>query len=220
MKEKNTNYQRTEGNDLPESLRVSPFRTPEDYFTKLNQQISSQLNVEKELTDIGSPFSVPTDYFENLTGQIQQKIFLEELKKEVPAAGFTVPDGYFSSLPLKIQEKVKSVAEDDNGQQPKVIRLKKRRTWVKYVAAASILVAGVSGFFSLQNKSGFSETDGYSLSNISEDEIINYLVLSAEADDIIYLSHYFDEHDESTLGTGIGRQSTDEDIEDYINYML
>lgn len=54
-----------------------------------------------------NPFAVPDGYFEGLDERIMAAIKMDELKSNIPDAGFTVPEGYFETLAGDIQAGIK-----------------------------------------------------------------------------------------------------------------
>ncbi|HMP85973.1 MAG TPA: hypothetical protein PKE63_01780, partial [Lacibacter sp.] len=101
------------------------------------------------------PLAVPDGYFENLDSQVlaairKQKVaaeisslspLLAEAGKRLP---YSVPDGYFNQLPERWMDELRSPR-----QEARVVNLFSRRTWVRFAAAASVLLLLATAAFYL-----------------------------------------------------------------------
>jgi|SRR5215217_6130353 len=158
------------------------FAVPAGYFDELSNQIQSRIVVEEAL-ETGEAFEIPAGYFENLSSQIQSRVFVEEALSTDEA--FTIPNGYFEQLNAKILNQ--TVTQETVQRKGGIIRLM-RTTAFKYATAACfILVAGAS--FLLMPST--NKTEEYSssylqkeLSNLSDDELQNYVQMNMEGADI------------------------------------
>lgn len=220
MKEYNTDNHNFESNNLPESLRVNPFSVPDGYFSELSKQIINRRSLEDKIDKNRNPFITPEGYFTNLKERIHIHITAEKLRKGINEGGFHTPEGYFDTLSHKILEKVKKpedITPSLKKEQNNVWSIKK---WNRYLTAACLIIAlGIGTYLMIPQQ---RQSNSVSFADITDDEIINYLVQSAEDDDILYLTHYFNSEDSENgdSPSGIGCLSKDEDIEDYINYTL
>ena len=97
MKEDNTYYDEMDGLNLPGSLRVNPFVTPENYFENLSSSILSQVRLHQVSDPEKTDFSVPKAYFSQLTDHIQLHLRLAPYKGSVGTT-WDVPKGYFDDM--------------------------------------------------------------------------------------------------------------------------
>ncbi len=185
----------------------SSFEVPEGYFDALEDSIRSQVKLDtlRETTT----FSIPEGYFENLHERIRTKIVESEWKEKVTDSGFAVPDGYFAQLTQEISAKTIK-------QEATPIRQLNLQKWIQYAAAACVAtVLGIGSYNAVVNQT--EPTAETQLASIPEEEIIHYLASSTDSDDILYIMEYLYQPQDSE---GVGSQIDDEDIEDYLNYML
>ena len=82
---------------------------------------------------------------------------------------FKVPDNYFEEFPDRLQKRIK---ETEKNKRTPVIRI---RMLIKMAAAAAILIFAIYGINQLKNKPA---SINQLLSDISTEELINYLVES------------------------------------------
>jgi hypothetical protein len=162
-------------------------------------------------------FQVPDNYFETLAGSILNKIrntseeetlpgVLHNLKTVQP---FIVPTNYFSELPGNILNRIKQ------GQGAKVIAMPRRFSILKYAAAAVITGAVALGVYRYSNQTPINNIDpvasvkldpsiekgktmddkkfNETLSNLSADDILNYLQRNGNETDIAVLSSNMEE---------------------------
>jgi hypothetical protein len=154
-----------------------------------------------------NPFVVPSGYFESLTDQlnskarIEEKIAIEAIQSLVPSTGFTVPEAYFSDLGERIQTKL---AEQKPERKKNVFK-----SWISYSAAACItLVLGTAVYF---NSSGY--TINRDLSEVPDQEIINYLQIHSTVNDNQFIIENLSEDGLQQITSDVSSQ----DIEQYIN---
>lgn len=105
MKENNTYHEGMDAPNLPNSLRVNPFDTPENYFKDLNTSLMSQVKLELPCKE-KEAFDIPAGYFDKLQENITSKISSEKLKEKVQSDGFSQPHNYFSHLQNDISSKI------------------------------------------------------------------------------------------------------------------
>ncbi|MBP3942589.1 hypothetical protein J5U18_03250 [Sphingobacteriaceae bacterium WQ 2009] len=209
MKENNTFNEQMNPNGLPESLRVNPFDVPEGYFNTAERQIRAQVALPKPLK-ASEESALPADYFAKLEESIFTKIAEQDLRNQVASTGHTVPDTYFESLSERIMDAVKP--------QETPVRSIKRPQWTRYAVAATITaILGVGAYIGLHTTTN-ATANNMDLAAVSDQEIINYLAQSPVSEDIIYMAKYTDEL--TTSETGLGTQVQNEEIEEYLNYML
>ncbi|MXV50841.1 hypothetical protein GS399_07630 [Pedobacter sp. HMF7647] len=156
-------------NDAPRLIAIgnkNPFNVPDKYFKESFAQIQRHKKI-LELSQAGEAFEIPADYFEGLTENINSRILLEQ---NLAQPGLAVPENYFEDLSSRIIAKTKPA---------KIRRINPLRSWISYAAAAAVLVAVTTGI--LINKE--HNTLHYKLSDVPDQEIINYLELHADAGD-------------------------------------
>lgn len=198
------------------------FAVPEDYFNNANKQI---LNIVKEeklketVTDAG--FGVPDGYFTSLTDSIALKISEQKIKNLVEKDGFMVPKSYFEDLEDNIVNKTNE--ESTNNDTPIIPLSKKRNIWTRYSAAAAVLLIGVGTYFTLTDNNTSDSNEIVSttveLQKISDAELVNYLAQVSNTDELMQLSTII--HETSDMSTKqIETDIKNEDIEEYLNYML
>lgn len=131
------------------------YSVPEGYFDELPSKILARINQEQEQ-------SVPAGYFESFPEVVMSKIKEQEVQNELEGIApilntiskkplHFVPEGYFENLsaePSK-QEEV----------QTKVLSIKKKSTWLTYVAAACILAVIAFTALKLNNQSNSHTPD-------------------------------------------------------------
>lgn len=189
MKKLSTSGTNSKGllNDL--KLKESPFSVPKDYFHNLTKDITQKKNI---LESTQNALLVPPDYQAELTQDILLKIEEEKLRATVSHDGFTVPDQYFEELQAAILNKTSQKEKDAT-----VIPFQKpRRTWLRYVSAASIVLAlSIVAFFQLGEREATSEVvEAENIINeVPVDEIISYLAFYSETGDYIILSEELSE---------------------------
>lgn len=195
-----------------------PYQVPEVYFDTLSSVIMARIAAgghEENSLLLGAgrqmPQEVPDGYFENLAGTIlgrinaaQEQSVEDELKELSPlVAGisktnvYEVPAGYFQELGTSFTAPK---------QETKVIALFSKKVWMQLAAAAVVftMIAFGSNFFS--KESGTSEPVASidvppatsekqfnnELATLSDDAIISYLKLTADAKDIEKISESID----------------------------
>src|SRR5690606_13579337 len=197
--------------------KAEPWEVPAGYFAALTSNIQQQTRLERILPSGQELPSPPVDYFDHLPDRIQARIFEEKLKSNIPAAGFAVPDQYFDGLTSSIISKTSP--EHEKPKEPVVIRSLRIDQWIRYAAAACVAtVLGTASYNAVLNQEEQNEDNIEAhLASIPEQEIINYLASSNDSDDILYITEYVYQPEESE---GVGSHIKEDDIEDYLNYML
>lgn len=181
--------------------RVNPFIVPSGYFESLTDVINSRILIELARFESAEKFNIPSDYFQKLPTQIEERIVLETIQSLVPSTGFTVPEAYFTDLSDRIQTKLTQ-------QRPE---RKKNifKSWFSYSAAACItLVVGTAVYF---NSTGY--TISKDLSEIPDQEIINYLQIHSTLTDNQFIIENLSEDGLQQVSSDVSSQ----EIEQYIN---
>lgn len=216
-----------EGQIAEENLKsFSPtleYQVPEDYFAKAEESIFAKIMKGDFLDKVGkdSGFTVPAKYLAQATAEIEDRILVEKWSTKFGKDHFNVPVGYFDQLSDRILANTIGSKDQEKGQ---VINLPKRTIWKKYAAAASAVIVGSVAYFGLQNTNSNTQvqqqlaSSDVNLENISDDEILSYLAQVSEGEDLIQLAKFAsDDNDENTA---LDSDIEDDEIEDYLNYML
>ena len=181
--------------------RVNPFVVPSEYFESLTDAINSRTLIESVRFESAEKFNIPSDYFQKLPTRIEERIALETIQSLVPSTGFTVPEAYFSSLSEHIKTKL---AEQKPERKKNIFK-----SWISYSAAACItLVVGTAVYF---NSTGY--TIGRDLSEIPDQEIINYLQIHSNVNDNQFIIENLSEDGLQQVSSDVSSQ----EIEQYIN---
>ena len=182
--------------------RNTPFSVPSGYFEALSEGLKAQALLESVRFENEEEFKLPENYFEQLPGRIEDRISVEQIQHLVPSEGYTVPDTYFSQLSVRIQSRIK---EESSAAKRKTVF----STWASYSAAAAItMLVGTVIYF---NTTGY--TLGKQLSDVPEQEIINYLQIHSTVNDIPYIMENINPEGLKQITNDV---SSDE-LEQYIN---
>ena len=182
--------------------KVNPFTVPSKYFDSLSETLHSISLIESIRFENEEEFSTPKGYFKELEKHIKTKAALENSQELLKTSGFNTPEDYFSDLSQKIEAKIKL---QDISRKKNIFK-----SWISYSAAACItMVIGSVVYFNLK-----SDSINRDLSNIPDQEIINYLQIhSTVSDNLVIIENLSDD--------GLQQVSNDvsaEEIEQYINY--
>lgn len=204
---------------VAEINRETPYTLPEGYFDTLHTVIMARIaaggNEENSLLQVAGkkmPQDVPQGYFDTLPESILSKIkeqsglsVAEELKELSPLlAGisksnvFEVPDGYFETL---------SVYRTDQSTTTSVVTMYSRKVWLRYAAAAvvfALIAFGISLFIKQPATENSPVTTAVyapkteqqintELAQITDEEIISYLKLTADSKDAETMAALVDE---------------------------
>jgi hypothetical protein len=155
--------------------RINPFSVPSDYFESLSNNLTSRALIESARFENEQEFSIPKGYFEQLEKQINEKIIIDNINEIAPYSGFSIPNDYFVNLGQSIERKI---------EQQRVV--KKRnifKSWISYSAAACIsMIIGSVVYLNIKSDNITSD-----LSNIPDQEIINYLQIHSTVNDNQYI---------------------------------
>lgn len=214
--------------NVPKSI-LKGFIVPDSYFENLERSIKSEIAICQAEENLKSSFqsqgfSTPDDYFNEFENQLFTRIKEHSLKATVNKDGFTVPEGYFDRL----SEKIKDQVEKSTIKQPVIVSLKKKRLyWTKFSAAAIIILIGVGtvlSYFQLENsfmilpKTTVHST--INLNKISDDELLNYLTQVADnVDELMTLTKIIENKTGQLLHLE-SEMNRDEEIQEYLKYML
>jgi hypothetical protein len=141
---------------LTDMEKVNVFTIPEGYFNNISAAVLIAVKEEKNLPVFSgqSTFNVPAGYFESLAVNI-----IARVKEDITHADelralstmlysiqnenvYKVPNGYFDGLAESILKKVQP-------HQAKVISIRKRDGFFKYVVAASVIVMMAFGIYKI-----------------------------------------------------------------------
>jgi len=181
--------------------KVNPFVVPSGYFDSLTDVVNTRILIETARFESAEAFEIPDNYFEKLSLRIEEKIAIENIQSLVPSQGFSIPEAYFTDLSERIQTKI--------AEQRPVIKKNIFKSWISYSAAACItLVLGTAVYF---NSTGY--TIGRDLSEVPDQEIINYLQIHSNVNDNQYIIENLSEDGLQQVSSDVSLQ----DIEHYIN---
>lgn len=184
----------------------NPYAVPADYFNEMQQQLLSGIKLERLYgTNSAEIFEVPDQYFEELEDHIINSIKTDQSVKQ---DGFTVPEGYFNTLQSSIKLKI---ANPTDTKEVKVRRL--IPSWLSYAAAACLLISVTTGIYLYQKPTSTLETK---LAYISDDEIIDYLLINSDSGDLPAIIDNLNSTTEVNSELGI----PDADIKEYLETTL
>lgn len=213
---------------LKDQVAMIDYQVPEGYFETLEHSIQSRI-IEDKLKDSVSEtgFNTPTDYFSDQKDNLQLKIAEHTLKSKVAEEGFAIPQDYFASLTDTIKKAARHV-DKDKPQEATIIPFSERKNWLNYVSAAAVVfIIGIGSYFAVQKESTSPTATESSLQamntpvnlrDVSNEEILDYLAQVSEGEDLIQLTKFIDE--ETSSQNKIDKRIDDEDIKEYLNYML
>jgi len=142
--------------------RRNVFTVPDGYFNQFSDNVLTLIQPDQNLSiPLQEPakWSVPEGYFDGLADSIMSRIkgeenesAMDEIRKLSPAISaignsnvFQVPEAYFESLGFLVSQRIP--------QPAKVIELPKRKSIVRYMAAAVITgLIGISVFSIFNNR--------------------------------------------------------------------
>lgn len=210
--------------ELKEQVAQLMYEVPQDYFTTLQDSIQAKISeIKLKESVMQSGFTVPTDFFVDQEDMLYARKSEDFLKAAIAEDGYSVPEHYFDVLTSKITQTASALAPDNEGA--KVITITRKRRWINYVAAAAgIFLIGFGSYFALK-QSPLSDTTSdlhvvnkVNLNDVSNEEILEYLAQVSEGEELIHLTKFVDQ--ETITQNHIDKTIDDEDIEEYLNYML
>lgn len=181
--------------------RVNAFSVPQGYFESLSQNIQTNIILESHRFENEEEFTIPQGYFENLEQEIETKIILEGIKETNPTLKHSLPNNYFSNLSSKIESKIQ---EHGKSKKKNVIL-----SWVRYSAVACLAMAIGSIIYINTQKEAIIEE----LSQVSDQEIINYLHIHSTVSDQQIIIENLSEDGLQQVSNDVSAQ----EIEQYIN---
>jgi hypothetical protein len=159
------------------------FTAPAGYFDELASNIQSRIAIGEAGSADSLGFSVPAGYFEELDSQIKSRIFVQETLND-QEEHFAVPVGYFDQLSKNILDK--TVNADQVNRQGIIRKLYATRAFKYATAACFALVIGAGVLLVQLNNPQYVHTHSFlhkQLSNVTADEIKNYLQLNVDPGD-------------------------------------
>lgn len=200
------------------------FTKPEaGFFEQQKSQILNQIALEEncEQSDLSGLTKEPEGYFTEASERLNDWIALQGQEEAAEKSPWAMPEGYFSAAQKDITRKIANSGKEQPAvKKTKVLGLSPR--FKQYMAAACLLFALSIGALYWNSTSEYNYNDEYSLSDIPEDELINYLIQSSGNDDIYYMSQFIestDDHSDHDHAPGVGCLIDDEILEDYINFV-
>ncbi|WP_140936561.1 hypothetical protein [Sphingobacterium lumbrici] len=216
---------------LRKQVTTAGFTTPVDYIEAAKESILNRIAEEQLKTIVNHDgYEVPAAYFETLEQDILSTVAVEKLKAEVTETGYDVPAGYFDLLSEKTfmipgntnsNERTMKVLDGHLEQLPPakqdetITRLPSWKRWTSYAAAVAAII-GIASYLSFNQQNNAIYSDNISLSEIPGEEIISYLAQVSDGNDLIIFSEYLEIPEKMEIGS----QIEDNDIEEYLNYML
>lgn len=186
----------------------NPFNVPDGYFDEMQQQITSRIAIESVVSsDLNQNLSVPEGYFDTLEDQIMSSIKVEKLRSLTDDDGFTVPEGYFNSLEESIKQKA---GIQEKREEAKVRSL--MPSWLKYAAAACIMIASVTGVYFYQKSNSIDAKLAY----IPDEAIVDYLLINSDSGDMPVII----ENLNNTTSVDSAIELSDQEIEQYLETTL
>lgn len=208
---------------LEDEVSETGFRVPEGYFEESQSGIYAALRAEKlrdQITEEG--FTVPEGYFEELA---QHSMTMARIEQSASSDKFAVPAGYFDTLSARIQTKIaaEKVTSDSTDTDTPVVRIPARKNWTQYAAAAVVaLLVGVGSYWAVD--SSRQAQDGtaqqLALEELSNEEIFSYLTQVTDGVELIELATFLPEGSNEDATYEVNEQFKDQEIEEYLNYML
>jgi len=188
--------------------KKDPFTVPDNYFTDLQNNITSRCLIEDARFRNEEEFTVPAGYFDSLVEQTEGRIAEQTVRSLVSSPGLTVPDEYFSTLHQSIVARTsKAVAPAEAVVRPL------RSNWFKYAAAACVTaILGSVLIFSNQDNSFES-----GLSRIPDQDIINYLQMHSDVGDTPLI---LESLGQNVNLSDISSDISDAELEEYISTTL
>jgi hypothetical protein len=163
----------------------NPFTVPAGYFDELHQKTMSRAALD-ELSANGEGFTLPANYFEDMQAKLQSRINIEAAL-ESTTGGFTLPANYFDDLQNAITAKIARPAEVSVKRPRGIVRQMLTSGVFKYaVAACFTLAVGVTLLFRQEESPLAIHNRSYihkALSNVPDEDIINYLQIHMDAAD-------------------------------------
>lgn len=213
---------------LKDQTPTIAYEVPDGYFDSLVESIQSRIFEQDLKAAIPKDgFNIPSAYFEDQSYTIQAKITADKLKSKVAKEGFVVPENYFDTLSAAVLNSIGT--NDGDNEEATIVQMSNRRTWFSYASAAAVVfIIGIGSYFALQQQTDTSSNVALSadmgsnpkvdLGDISNDEIVDYLAQVSEGEELFHLTRMLEQ--ETSSQDQINRTIDDEDIKEYLNYML
>lgn len=210
--------------ELKDQSTETGFTVPVDYFENSQTHITTRI-AELKLKDAvpTDGYGVPANYFDGLTQDIMSAIQVEQMASS-QESNFAVPHNYFETLSSKIMDKVAdqtAIAEEVMPDTP-VVRMPYKRSWSQYAAAAAIaLIVSVGSYWALDSskQAQVNANTQMALHEISNEDIFNYLTQVTDGVELIELATFLQEGG-TDRPFDVNGQVEDQEIEEYLNYML
>lgn len=162
-----------------QGLKKNPFLVPDNYFDTLYHQTISEKNIS-DLKDKES-FGTPHLYFDNLEEQILAQTKISNNNS------FSLPEDYFNKLSDNILSRTSS--DSIPNARTRVFKI----SFIKYAAAAVILLATTFGIYNNYYKSDKNISISEKLAEIPDQEILDYLSSYSDTNDIILILEDIDD---------------------------
>lgn len=181
---------------------VQVFKTPNDYFGNLTEDVVTFKNSLLAAETLGEPetldkefqankYIVPENYFNNLSNNIISQIKQEEaLGKFLNKTTFIVPENYFENLPQNILDKIKTPVK-----KGRVITLKTVRNVLAVAATLTLFIAGAWFLNTDKNSLNIDEQ----IAQLSTNDIEAYIASNTYEFENGLLAEYLMEEDSNDL---------------------
>lgn len=206
---------------LREQIGTTGFVVPENYFENTEGIILARTAEQRLKSMVETDgFTVPQNYFIELEENIQFNSVVEKLKTEVADTGFAIPQNYFETLSQNIFTSIgkdEAHTEEVTREEKPVILLNRNKSWLRYASIAAVAtLIGFGSYFSYNMENHEPTNNQVTLSQIPDEAIVSYLTQVSDGDDILFISEYLEVPEKIE----VGNQVDDDDIKEYLNYML
>ncbi|MFZ4863193.1 hypothetical protein ACL9RF_13530 [Sphingobacterium sp. Mn56C] len=220
---------------LKDLIPKDGFSIPTGFEAHLQQSILAEVAEVKLKQNVAEDgFATADNYFSTSAAQLMTQIKVHDWKKQENP--FTVPNNYWHTLENNILGAI-NPASSDAVNTPKIVPLAPKRNWINYIsgaAAAVMLLMGAAVYFMWQQTAAVTEDSlqfaslsaadaadnvpTLALQNISDEDLVNYLAQVSEGEDLMHLAKFMVDNSDDSIH--LDNKVENEDIEEYLNYML
>lgn len=196
------------------------FEAPSDYFTDLSSRIQASVFQDSLKDEVKSPgFNVPDQYFAkanaSIMAAIRQEDSAEQQAEETPVRRIKTRSwiGYAAAACVAVVLSVGGYLSMNNNEPEAMVQNQQ-------VAMTAPALSSMDAPKSSSQPLAMLASEQH-LADIPEEEIINYLASSNCSDDMVFFAEYmYQDHDHEHDAQGVCIHVHEEDIKDYLNYML
>ena len=165
------------------------FVVPENYMDNLSDRVVSNILMDKNLHRISPEnFNIPENYFEEFPDRLFDKLESDQLPGSLKQNPFKVPENYFENKILNIEKLVQ------NKESKIIVKTNFKRVWSFAAAACVLLLVSWIGIRLFSNPKPVDY-----LSNITEDELLEYVSIYASDFDESSLASVINENEINSL---------------------